>query len=470
MSSCVSSNVDTLAAQLSTQVKESLVSENHINDRPLTVLVGAGVVGTAIANSCMRAGLPFVLVDQRQSQLRVAVEELRREFAATQTWELRTHGITLQDVAAISESLDYNSPGDHPKAKSAVDLDRLGPQVHFLPVNRAVTSSQPPIIIESISERLEIKQDFFRLAQSIFGSSAVYCSNTSNLQIRQIARGLDFPDRLCGMHFFMPVHSRSAVEIATGLSTDRETIQQAILQVKRLNKQPLRVSDSPGFIVNRLLSPYLNEAMLLLCRGVSSEIIQRAARRYGMPISPLELIDWIGTRTAFDAGRVFWRAFPKRLCPAPLLPALVKNQRRGRFDGGGFYDYSEGMRSDGLSTDAEELIKHYQTAQLQLTEQEVLMLLAVPMWIEATLARLDGVIHSTSELDLAMRGGLGFESELSWSTFFDQIGSRSILKAIDKWASLTPAMDAPQFVMNRLRSMSPSQVIDLGRQRPAHVA
>ena len=98
------------------------------------------------------------------------------------------------------------------------------------------------------------------------------------------------------------------------------------------------------------------------------------------------------------------------------------------------------------------------------------MLLAVPMWIEATLARLDGVIHSTSELDLAMRGGLGFESELSWSTFFDRIGSRSILKAIDKWASLTPAMDAPQFVMNRLRSMSPSQVIDLGRQRPAHVA
>jgi hypothetical protein len=116
------------------------------------------------------------------------------------------------------------------------------------------------------------------------------------------------------------------------------------------------------------------------------------------------------------------------------------------------------------------LVKRYQTSIQQLDEQQVLILLAVPMWIEAVLARLDGVIRSTSELDLAMRGGLGFDAKQSWSGFFDRIGSTAIAQAIQQWSSLTPSMDAPSFVLNRLRAMSPSEVIDLGRQRPAHVA
>ena len=109
----------------------------------------------------------------------------------------------------------------------------------------------------------------------------------------------------------MPVYNRPAVEVACGEETSTQAIGRCVAHVRRIRKEPLIVRDGPGFIVNRLLTPYLNEAMLLLCRGVSADRIEEAALRYGMPMSPLELIDWIGTRTMFDAGRVFWQSFPE---------------------------------------------------------------------------------------------------------------------------------------------------------------
>jgi|GEM_PF-1238673 len=489
--------------RLSTLMKESSVSEKRNNHQAKTVLVGAGVVGRAIARCHLEAGIPFVLIDQDASQLRSAVHELKSVNHPFESLEIMDEDAVVHDtgrsclgenktqlaenqrdktqeigsIDGVSLQLKHRLDGSGLIRSSVAgdqvgvaDFKKLGAWAEFSSPEPNACNFDSTIVIESISESLDVKRAFFRQSQRLFGGQAVYCSNTSNLQIQQIADGLDYPERVCGMHFFMPVHERQAVEIASGISSDRETIYRAVSQVMRLKKQPIQVEDAPGFIVNRLLAPYLNESLLLLCRGVSPRVIERAAKRYGMPLSPLELIDWIGTRTAFDSGRVFWRAFPKRLCPAPLLPALVKNDRGGRFSGGGIYDYTNGRRSMDVSSKVSHLVKRYQTSIQQLDEQQVLMLLAVPMWIEAVLARLDGVIRSTSELDLAMRGGLGFDAKQSWSGFFDRIGSTAIAQAIQQWSSLTPSMDAPSFVVNRLRAMSPSEVIDLGRQRPAHVA
>jgi len=263
----------------------------------------------------------------------------------------------------------------------------------------------------------------------------------------------------------MPVYNRPAVEIASGDQTSAEAVERCAAHVRRIQKEPLMVQDGPGFIVNRLLSPYLNEAMLLLCRGISAERIEQAALRYGMPMSPLELIDWIGTRTMFDAGRVFWQSFPNRIRPAAMLAALVKSGRFGRACGAGLYDYSSGrdssgQRSSGLSPAVLEMAERYRRDDVSLTDDDVMNLLAIPMWIEAAIARRDGVIRSNDELDLAMRGGLGFDPQRSWLDFFDRLGSPSIVTAIKRWSQLTPAMAAPQGLILRLDALPPRQALD----------
>lgn len=262
------------------------------------------------------------------------------------------------------------------------------------------------------------------------------------------------------MHFFMPVYNRPAVEVACGEQTSPESVQRCADHVRRLGKEPLVVRDGPGFIVNRLLSPYLNEAMLLLCRGIDATRIERAALRYGMPMSPLELIDWIGTRTMFDAGRVFWQSFPDRIQPAAMLASLVKSGRYGRACGAGLYDYLDGQRSETIPETVVEMVHRYRRDEVAIGDDDVMLLLAVPMWIEAALACRQGVVRSSEELDLAMRGGLGFDPARSWLGFFDALGSRVILRAISQWSSLTPAIRAPDDLIRLLQTMPPREALE----------
>jgi 3-hydroxyacyl-CoA dehydrogenase len=261
------------------------------------------------------------------------------------------------------------------------------------------------------------------------------------------------------MHFFMPVDRRPATEIVRGNQTSQHTIDACCRHAMRIQKSPLVVADGPGFIVNRMLSPYLNEALLLLCRGAPADQIERSALRYGMPMSPLELIDYIGTRTMFDAGRVFWQAFPDRLSPAPMLSGLVKRKRFGRAASAGLYDYDGGQRSDKLAPETELLCEKYRRHEQAFQDNEVVELLAIPMWIEASLARRDGIAHEVEQFNLAMRGGLGYDPERNWIDFFDQIGSERIVAAIEKWSPITASMNAPQDLMEALRHLSPSKAM-----------
>ncbi len=379
--------------------KANAVSESNQADLPKTMLVGAGVVGRAILRAHLDAEVPVCLVDQDAASLDEAV----RQMALTEDrWR-------VEKVAPLG--------------------DRI-PMVCFRPTAAMLGETRHWVVIESISERIEVKQSFFADAETWLGEDALLCTNTSTLQISRIASSLRHPRRFCGMHFFMPVYNRPAVEVACGDETSPQAIEQCAAHVRRIRKEPLIVRDGPGFIVNRLLTPYLNEAMLLLCRGVSADRIEAAAMRYGMPMSPLELIDWIGTRTMFDAGRVFWQSFPSRIRPAAMLAALVKSGRFGRASGAGLYDYADGHRSKEIASDVLEMVDRYRRDEVALSDDEVMQLLAIPMWIEAAIARRDGVVRSSNELDLAMRGGLGFAPERSWLAFFDQLGSQSMLAAI----------------------------------------
>ncbi len=387
-------------------------------------MIGAGIVGRAILGAHVNAGVSVCIADQCEETVRQAVDQLGLENAA---WE----------VSPIA---------DLPDKTKRIQLIRRGAPPH----------AGPSIVIESIVERLDAKQAFFAAAQSWFGPDTIFCSNTSNLRISEIARVLDDPSRFAGMHFFMPVDRRPATEIVRGEQTSEATLRTCCDHAQRIHKPPLVVADGPGFIVNRLLSPYLNESLLLLCRGVTGDRIERAAREYGMPMSPLELIDYIGARTMFDAGRVFWQAFPNRLSPAPILSGLIKGKRLGRTAGSGLYDYSKGERSTDLAAETLELCERYRHQAQPFTDTELVELLSVPMWIEAALARRDGIAKDDETLNLAMRGGLGYEPNRNWLDFFDDMGSHRIISAVERWSPISASLTAPPELIGALREVAPT--------------
>ncbi|WP_161604609.1 3-hydroxyacyl-CoA dehydrogenase family protein [Roseiconus nitratireducens] len=368
---------------------------------PPTMLVGAGVVGLAIADDHVSRSIPFCLVDKNAAVLK----------SASQRW---SHlDLSVRDVSIGIDGLSAIVVGDG-------------------------TGEPPvtmPIVIESIAEIDSAKRDLFRSLHEAFGSEVALCSNTSTLRIAEIAGDEPFARQVCGLHFFMPVPQRPMVEVVVNEHTDSAVIDAAIKHARRLGKRALRVGDGSGFIVNRMLSPYLNQALVLLCRGVTASQLERAAMVYGMPMSPLELIDWISTPTMYHAGRAYMRAFPGRIDPSPLIPAMVKRKRFGRHCGHGLYDYPGGRRSAELAPETNKLIETYRVADDVFTDGDVLRLLTLPMWIEGQNVLQEKVADSLETVDLAMVGGLGFSGHTSWSAFFAELGSQDIEASIDKWQS-----------------------------------
>ena len=398
---------------------------------PSTILVGSGVVGEAILAAHVAASLSVCLVDQEAQSLSRAVDALQ---LPQEEWDIQ-HQVFDTKCETPAVSLRHCSD------------DGL--------------SCSPRILIESIPEKKEIKQAFYAGIEQIVPSDTILCSNTSAFSIQELSKALVRPERFCGMHFFMPVKNRSAVEVIRGERTCDEAFNTACDHVLRLKKQPLPVQDTPGFIVNRLLAPYLNESMRLLCHGVSAERIAEAAQRYGMPMSPLELMDTIGLRTVFDAGRVFWQAFSNRMDPSPLLAGLVKAKRLGVRCGSGVFDYANGERSQQIPPESLAIIKRYHDWGPKYSDDEILEHLSIPMLIEAANAIRGSAVQESSQFNLAMAGGLGYQHTVNdetatWLDFFDDLGSPRILQAMEASPSRSKSMQAEAWFVDALQSNRPS--------------
>jgi len=406
------------------------------------MLAGLGVVGRAILSAHLDARLDVQVTDSDQEALRSAVGSLSLDPLQWDVSEIPNNAL---DLPAIT--LTFKKDGDAGQVSNKL--------------------SAPPILIESIAEKLSIKQDFFRFAQSRLRDDWILCSNTSTLRIRDIASVLEHPQRFCGMHFFMPVAQRDAVEVIASTATaENESLQNEVLErccqhIKSLGKTPLLVKDSPGFIVNRMLSPYLNEAMVLLSQGATDQQIEQAAIEYGMPMSPLELIDLIGTRTMFDAGRVYWQAFPSRIDPSPILPAMIKAKRAGKQSGVGFYEYQNQSkrRSGNLPPQTVEICNRYVRDRRAMDLSEVEMRLAATMWIEAALLLREGTVSDAGLIARAMSGGLGYRHPRGWFGYFDNIGSHPLREFLNQHAKYSKSLVAPRVLLECLAHHSPSETL-----------
>ena len=262
------------------------------------------------------------------------------------------------------------------------------------------------IVIEAVVENLEVKRKVLAEIEAHVGDRAVFASNTSSLPISDIAAKALHPERVVGLHFFNPVHRMPLVEVIAGRRSSPEALATVHELAIRLGKTPVIVRDSPGFLVNRILMVYLNEALVFLGEGVRIEAADRAMTTFGLPMGPFELLDQIGLDTANHVAGVLGAAFGKRLGEAtPLLEDMVTAGRLGSKNDTGFYKYRNGRKSE---PDPEVYRLAGSPEPRDLPPETLQERMVLSMINEASVSLEDGVVREPREVDIAMVMGTGF--------------------------------------------------------------
>ncbi len=277
-------------------------------------VLGCGLMGAGIAEVAARAGLETV------------VREVDEQFLE-------------KGLLRIHRSLDKAvAKGKLPEDQRESTLTNLTGTTDLEPL------ADCDLIIEAIVESIEEKANIFRSLDELVKESTVFASNTSSLTITEIAGATERTDRFVGLHFFNPVPVMKLVEVVQTLMTSEETMDTARDFVRTIGKEPVTCRDNSGFIVNRLLVPYLLDAIRALEEGVGSiEDIDKAMQLgCGYPMGPLTLLDFVGLDTTYYIANIMFEEYrEKRFAPPPLLKKMVLARRLGRKAGHGFYDYRE---------------------------------------------------------------------------------------------------------------------------------
>jgi 3-hydroxyacyl-CoA dehydrogenase/enoyl-CoA hydratase/3-hydroxybutyryl-CoA epimerase len=319
-------------------------------------VIGAGVMGGDIAAWCAMRGLTVTLQDQSPERIAPAMKRAADLFKR----RLR----------------------DKPRIRDA--LDRLIPDVAGDGARRA------DVVIEAIFENLQAKRELFAKVEAVARPGAILASNTSSLKLADIGANFANPARLVGIHFFNPVAQLQLVEVVQGAGTDPEVAQKAAAFVRQIDKLPLPVKDSPGFLVNRVLGPYIDQALRLVDEGLAPETLDAAVVAFGMPMGPIELADTVGLDICLAVGKELagdHAEVPKQLA------ALVAAGNLGRKSGRGFYAWKDGRAKKGSSG---------------AVPADLSVKLMAPYLREARAAVTDGVVADADLADAGLIFGTGF--------------------------------------------------------------
>jgi len=363
-------------------------------------VIGAGTMGAQIAQVISHAGIPVTLVDVHEESVNRGLETIRKIYRARVEKGRMTAAEAEQKTALVVGATNYAGLRD------------------------------ADIVIEAVFEEAEVKRKVFTALDAACPPRTVLASNTSSLSISAIATVTRRPKQVVGMHFFNPVYAMKLVEVIPGLDTSPEILQAVVALSERLGKTPIRVQECPGFVVNRLLMPYLNEAALALQEGAeSANHIDEAMKAFGMPMGPFTLLDMIGIDIAEKVSNILYDAYGPRMAVAEILPEMVRAKRFGRKSGAGVYRY-DGEKDEVLTKMLQKVRKDTGIVGTGFAPERLLLL----MINEAAICLQEGTA-TAGDLDLAMVLGTGFPHEKGGPLHYaDQVGLDVLLKELQRYA------------------------------------
>ncbi len=323
-------------------------------------VIGAGVMGGDIAAVCALSGFKVTLQDQAPKLIASAVERCYKLAEKK-----------LKEKYLIQQVMD-----------------------RLIPDTKGIGIKTADIIIEAITEKLSAKKELFAKIEKLAKNDAILATNTSTIPLEEIGMALAEPSRLVGIHFFNPVPKMPLVEIVKGMQTDNQIVEKAMVFVRKIDKLPLPVKSSPGFLINRILLPYMLEAVALLEEGIAGPVIDKAATQFGMPMGPIELADTVGLDICLAALEKL--AASSNIKVPERLREYVLRGDLGRKTGQGFYRYKNGKA-------IKPKVEPNDAPPSDLTDRLMLRMLN-----EAVACLREGIVDTADHLDTGCIFGFGF--------------------------------------------------------------
>jgi 3-hydroxyacyl-CoA dehydrogenase/enoyl-CoA hydratase/3-hydroxybutyryl-CoA epimerase len=373
-------------------------------------VLGAGVMGGGIAQLFADKNIQARMKDLNVQALATGVQQATKLFQKQVSRKKITRRQSLQKLNHIAPVLDY--AGFH----------------------------SAELVVEAIVENMDVKKKVLAETETQVSDSCVLASNTSSLSISEMQKALKHPERFAGMHFFNPVAKMPLIEVIRGAKSSDEAVSTVFQFSKALGKTPIVVKDAPGFLVNRLLAPYLNEATYLVADGVPVEHLDQVLLDFGMPMGPMELIDEVGVDVGAKVAHILHDAFGARMQPAPLNKKIVDAGRLGKKNGKGIYDYEP--ESKGGKKTVKKVLKGDELyailgvtpAEGAIADEEILERCVLPMINEASRCLDEGVVASASEVDLGMIMGTGFPPfRGGLLRYADSLGAKHVVDRLRKY-------------------------------------
>ncbi len=393
---------------LTEQVKKSkgVSSDVKVSKVESAAVLGAGVMGGGIAQLYADKGIPARMKDISTKALTLGMQSAQKIFYRNLQKKKLNKRQYQQKLNLIAPVLDYSG---------------------FMGVD---------FVVEAVIEKMDIKKSVIKELETQVRENCVIASNTSSLSVSEMQTAMKNPERFGGMHFFNPVHRMPLVEVIRGDKTNDETVAKIYQFSKQLGKTPIVVKDRPGFLVNRLLMPYLNEATWLLADGADIEEIDEVLLEFGMPMGPMELIDEVGVDVGEKVAHILHDGFGARMEPAPFNTKIVAAGRLGKKNGKGLYQYLDSSGKKKEVNPEIYSILGVTPSRGKLSREEIVDRCILPMINEASRCLDEKIVDTAAEVDLGMIMGTGFPPfRGGLLRYADSVGAKGIVEKLRKYHS-----------------------------------